>query len=177
MNCPRCRTANAAGSQFCIGCGIQLEQLEPNLAPNMSLENTTRTESIPSQTQYFSFQNSGSQTMSITNYLFIILAIILKPFTAFKEEINKLDTFKNSAIFVGLISFFATTLSTIKAAIGVVIVKSYSYSSGYTTKWVWENLKEINYLKYILRPFLNIHNISFHPYSSSVSLIETGKLF
>lgn len=92
--------------------------------------------------------NLGNDKMSFTAYLFVILAVILKPFTAFKEELNKFNTFKNSLLVSLIVSGAATIITLLKTMYSAVRVSSYSYS-GTTKSWVWGNLKEINYIKTI----------------------------
>ena len=93
--------------------------------------------------------NTGN-SIAFTSYFFIMLSVLLKPFTTFKEELNKFSSFKNSAILSVLISGIATIVNLLKTMLSVVQVKSYSWTTGkYTTEWVWDNLGKIEYIKVI----------------------------
>ena len=83
------------------------------------------------------------------------MSVILKPFTAFKEELKKFDVFKNSMIMSLIVSGVSTLINLITTMLNAIIVKSYSWSSGkYTTTLVWENLKDLNYVEIIFKNFL-----------------------
>lgn len=117
---------------------------------NVNYQNNIYTQ--PAQPNYNNIQSNSvkAESVSIGSIFFIILAFMLKPFTALKEELNKFNSFKNSAILALIVSGCATIMSLIKEMLSVVRVKSFSWSSGgYTTTWVWENLKELNYFKVI----------------------------
>lgn len=173
MNCPNCGTSNNVGSKFCIRCGQSLEGIQSfteqsvqtvempfqEVSPQ-SINNTPVQGADNFQPNIVSQQpvntNIASEVkVSFMGYFFIILAVILKPFTAFKEEINKFNSFKNSAIMSLIVSGAATLINLITKMLNVVMVKSYSWSSGgYKTTWTWENLKEIKYLEVAGKNFL-----------------------
>lgn len=160
MICPNCGTQNSEVSKFCIKCGNQLSNVvskEPNL---QSAVLSTQ----PQQQAYREIQqqemnpNFSSNTstksnkkMSITECFYVILAVILKPFTSFQEELNGFDDFKNSAMLSLIVSCVATIISLVKTMIQTVRVKSLWSKE---VKWVWENLKEINYVQVIGKNFL-----------------------
>lgn len=159
MNCPKCGAINSSDSKFCIQCGSLLgssisvqpvQQESQNNEYIMYQQSVTQpTDSMQINNNAQSMRNNANQRLSITNYFFMLLAVLLQPFTAMKEESEKFSTFRNSAILTIIVSIIATLLSTIQAILSVVIVKSYHWSKGYTTKWVWENVKEINFIKLI----------------------------
>jgi len=171
MNCPNCGTSNNVDSKFCLRCGQNLTSVQtPDEETLQTTETTFQGESsqLINNTTTQSDNNSqmsGVQPMnsycsnapkaSFADYLFIILAVILKPFTAFKEELNKFNDFKNSAIMTLIVSSGATLFKLISTMINSVIVKSYDWSSGgYQTTWTWENLKKIEYFEIIGKNFL-----------------------
>lgn len=173
MNCPNCGTSNNAGSKFCIRCGQSLEEAqvsteqpvqtpEPSFqeAPSQPINNTPIQSENNFQTNVASQQPMNTNTapaakVSFMGYFFIILAVILKPFTAFKEELNKFNSFKNSAIMSLIVSGVGTLINLITTMLNSVMVKSYDWSSGgYKTTWTWENLKEIKYLEVVGKNFL-----------------------
>jgi len=110
----------------------------------------------PTQTMNNTLNNNiPNNKISFMGYFFIILTVLLKPFTALKEELNKFDGFKNSAIMALIVSGVATIVNLITSMLNVVMIKSYDWSSGgYKTTWTWENLKELNYLEVIGKNFL-----------------------
>ncbi len=173
MNCPNCGTSNNVGSKFCIRCGQNLESTQVSTeqsvqttetlfqeVPLQSINNT----SIPSennfqvnvaQSQPMNTNTSPAAKVSFMGYFFIILAVILKPFTAFKEELNKFNNFKNSAMMSLVVSGVGTLINLITIMLNSVMVKSYDWSSGgYKTTWTWDNLKEIKYLEVVGKNFL-----------------------
>lgn len=176
MNCPNCGTSNNVGSKFCIRCGQSLESSQVSTeqpvqtietsfqeVPSQPINNTSiqnesnfQTFATPTQTMNTSINsNVSAAKVSFAGYFFIILAVILKPFTAFKEELNKFNGFKNSAVMSLIVSGVATLINLITTMLKAVMVKSYNWSSGsYKTTWTWENLKELNYLEVIGKNFL-----------------------
>lgn len=163
MICPNCGTQNIEGSKFCIKCGNDLtvnneNQVQPQQLMN---QNVDMQQQMQNQQQFNDFQqqdNSNPKTnteikaqMSNSEYFFLVSAVILKPFTAFKEELNKFNEFKNSAIVALIVSVIATLITLVKTMFNMVRVKSYWSKE---VEWVWENLKEINYVQVIGKNFL-----------------------
>lgn len=111
-------------------------------------QSTTITQAI-NQNSVKINSNLENDKMSFNTCLFVILAVILKPFTAFKEELNKFNTFKNSLLVSLIVSGVATVVTLLKTMYSAVRVSSYSWGSETTKSWVWRNLKEINYIKTI----------------------------
>ena len=170
MNCQNCGTLNNIGSKFCIKCGKSLNEGQPIQSMPGSSYQEVLNEPINKTLNQNSFQNfdtisqpmnnlsntstSGAK-VSFMSYFFIILAVILKPFTAFKEELNKFNGFKNSIILSLIISVGATLINLISSMLSVVRVKSFDWTSGgYKINWIWENLKNLDYLKTIGKNFL-----------------------
>lgn len=175
MNCSNCGTFNNQGSKFCIKCGQALvNNQDGNVVQNQAyqessfqgmnnnpnpIENNVQStmNAQPTQTYSQSTTNNPSENpkVSFMEYFFIILAVIMKPFTSFKEELNKFNPFKNSAILSLIVSGTATIVNLITSMLTVVRVKSFNWSSGgYTTTWTWENLKNLDYVKIIGKNFL-----------------------
>lgn len=176
MNCPNCGTSNNVGSKFCIRCGQSLADVQQAPAeetiqttetsfqdvPSQPINNTPiqnensfQTNVAPAQPVNTTTNNAPAAKVSFMGYFFIILAVILKPFTAFKEELNKFNSFKNSAIMSLIVSGVGTLINLITTMLNSVMVKSYDWSSGgYKTTWTWENLKEIKYLEVVGKNFL-----------------------
>ncbi|MBQ3511575.1 MAG: hypothetical protein IJA30_07480 [Bacilli bacterium] len=173
MNCPNCGTSNNVGSKFCIRCGQSLEGVQVSTEQPIQSSETSSQEVSSQPINNTPIQNENNfQTnvapqqpmntnaapaakVSFMGYFFIILAVILKPFTAFKEELNKFNSFKNSAIMSLIVSGVGTLINLITTMLNSVMVKSYDWSSGgYKTTWTWENLKEIKYLEVVGKNFL-----------------------
>lgn len=173
MNCPNCGTTNNVGSKFCIKCGQSLAYVQSSVEQsvphseslyqeipiqNMNsnpIQSENNFETNIASTQSRSTNNVSSAEISFMDYFFIILAVILKPFTAFKEELNKFNNLKNSAIMSLIVSGISTLIKLITTILNSIMVKSYNWSSGgYKTTWNWDNLKEIEYLKVVGKNFL-----------------------
>lgn len=172
MNCSNCGHLNNANSKFCIKCGQSLLNTQPDV-PSMeqqvspvqepTINNTVNQNSYGVQSNTVSSQtmnvaprnNVPSVKVSIMEYFFIILSVILKPFTAFKEELHKFNGFKNSIILSVIVSGIATIVNLLSTMLSVVRVKSFDWSTNeVTTSWVWDNLKELKYIEIIGKNFL-----------------------
>lgn len=175
MNCANCGTSNNVGSKFCIKCGQSLtdvqnfveqpiqqsdssfKEVSTQNMNNTPIQNENNIQTTVASTQPMNRNITTAPTakVSFMGYFFIILAVILKPFTAFKEELNKFNKFKNSAVMLLIVSGVATLVNLITSMLNAVIVKSYDWSSGgYNTTWNWENLKELDYLQVVGKNFL-----------------------
>ena len=170
MICQNCGTQNADNSKFCIKCGFPLnvnnvpsnnQQMNPyqesygNMNPqpmnaNMNINN------IP-QNANQTIQNTNQKEnikINLIEYFMILFEILLKPFTALKEKINKFDSFKNSAILSIMVSLLASLITLIKTIISTVRVTSGGLFTETKTEWVWENLKKIEFIKVIGKNWL-----------------------
>lgn len=174
MNCKNCGTLNNQGAKFCVKCGQMLENnfqtsntfsqqastiqnVNPQPINNTQIQNTNNIQYNSNQNVNTNIQmnNNENSKISFMSYIFIMLSVILKPFTAFKEELNKFNSFKNSAFMSLIVSGTGTLINLITTMFNSVMVKSYDWSSGgYKTTWTWKNLKEIEYLKVISKNFL-----------------------
>ena len=97
--------------------------------------------------------------MNFIEYFTFILGVILKPYTSFKDKLNNFNEFKNSAILSIIVSISAMLISLVKTIISTVCVTTGGLLSESKTEWIWENLKEIQFVKVIgmnLLAFLGI---------------------
>lgn len=124
--------------------------------PNPSMNQQTQT--VKSYTNTNQYNNTSTNKVTIMGCISTILAVILKPYTTFKEELDNYDDFKNSAILSLIISIGATLISLITTMISAVKVNSYFSEK---TKWVWENLKDIDYIQFIGKNILIYLGIIF----------------
>lgn len=84
--------------------------------------------------------------VSFKDYFSVIKAIILKPFTGLKDEINKISNILSAGILALIIAAIATILTLIKTIITTVRVTSIWNNE---TSWVWDNISNINFVKAI----------------------------
>ena len=171
MICSNCGSFNTEGTNFCVECGQSITPIQNNNnLQQTTVETTNVTTPIQTQVNYTNtIQNAGigvnqipnpevknsNVSLSFSEYFFIILAVILKPFTSLKEELGKFDNFKNSFIMSIIISAIATLVKLVTTMYSTVRVKNYNWSSGDNeSTWVWENLKELDYLQLIGKTFL-----------------------
>lgn len=84
--------------------------------------------------------------VSFKDYFSVIKAIILKPFTGLKDEINKISNILKAGILALIIAAIATILTLIKTIITTVRVTSIWNNE---TSWVWDNISNINFVKAI----------------------------
>src|SRR5574344_324322 len=130
MKCSKCGFINGSSAEFCMKCGAPMEsenndEVEGNVTPVVN--NTKK-----------------------SNLFFSVLAIILKPFTGIKEELNKFEDTKSSIILVAIVTVVSTILSLLQLIYTTVHVVSKSYySKTITTSWVWDNMKSIDFSKVI----------------------------
>lgn len=149
MICPNCGTENMDSSKFCVGCG-------KNLVSSSSEINTfEQSNPINNQSQNYTNNAYNNYSVNVNNekmqYIFVIIAVILKPFTAFKEEIEKFSSLKNSIIMSLIMSVLATLVVLIQTMFNAV--REVSYFSSDTT-WNFDNLKDLDYVQIIGRNFL-----------------------
>ena len=116
---------------------------------------TLQNETTASTSTPVTNNNLSAIKTTFMTYFLMILTVIIKPFTSFKEELNKFNDFKNSSILALVVAGGATVLNLISSMLNAVIVKSYHWVSLETeTKFVWENIKELNYLELIGKNFI-----------------------
>lgn len=180
MNCPNCGTQNSVGFKFCTKCGQNLEQKqvptetatnsnentqvsgENNITTELNNANATLMQNQINiqpniQTNTIVNTNNTNNTLSIkfVEYFTIILAVILKPFSAMKTELVKLEDMKNSVLMSLIVSGVGTILNLITKMLNAVRVKSLDWTTGeFKTTWVWENLKNLKYVDLIGKTFL-----------------------
>lgn len=177
ITCSRCGTSNMSNTKFCIKCGNSLqnetlntsvnsnpinlqfntETIQPNVEPQVNPFNQqfgTQANVQPAYTP------SGSTQVSTgnMNYFKYMLNVILKPFDTFKKEETNLSNFNNPGILVAIIVVSLTILNLISTMISSVRVTSFWTGE---VKWVWENLKDIEYFKIIGQNLLMYAGIIF----------------
>lgn len=104
----------------------------------------------------------SSGNVTLQTYFSILISILLKPYTALKQEGEKLNTFKSSFVLSLFISVFGVLINLIQTIWAVVRVKSYDYTARkYVTKFVFENIKDIKFVKVIGQNFLIYLGIIF----------------
>lgn len=164
MNCSNCGTFNQGGSKFCIKCGQNLISNENNNVSDTNIQNKKVVQNQINSTQYNDLQNVSNtnnttnqvtEKISFMEYFFMIIAIILKPFSSLKEGLNKFNGFKNPAVLSFIVSGIATIINLLSIMWSTVRVQDFSWTTGnYTTSWAWENLKNIEYVEVIGKNFL-----------------------
>lgn len=176
MICPKCGHESINGSKFCVKCGFNFQEqpstitidpqpveIQPmnNGGVNPSMPNETVNvsnnmnpgvvNSMPSQepVQPAAAALASNTKVSFMAYFYMIIAVILKPFTAFKEESEKLKDFKNSAIIAGIVTVIFTLISVVKMIWSIVRVTDLDENFKTVKVWAWENLKNVNFFQVI----------------------------
>ena len=179
MICPNCGAQNIDGSNFCIKCGKPLEKTNSVINNNENVfttntpvepvgvqspvQNTMQNQTVVPNTEAVVQQpqpaltktvpNAGSvgtsKKTSTTNVFVSMFKVIKKPFTAMKEELPNFNNIKNSVVLAIIVTLIATIASLIQTMFNSVRVVNYSWTGKSTTTWVWDNLKEIEYIKVI----------------------------
>lgn len=180
MICSNCGVTNSPESKFCVGCGHPLGVQNVGTNPQMNVQNSgigvsTSMEQQPTLQEPISNGmmgnvgintnvGNGNQTGSITlqTYFFMLISILLKPYTALKKEGEKFNTFKNSFILSLFISVFGVIINLLQTIWNVIRVRTYDYTARkYITKFVFENIKDIKFVKVIGQNFLIYFGIIF----------------
>lgn len=133
ITCPNCGATNSIGTNFCVNCGTQLQN--NNVAQNVSTNTNTQNQVAGS--------TSATTQMNFIGYM---VGALLKPFDKFKSEEENLSSIKNSAIISAIVIVGATIINLFTTMFNAVRVESFWSNE---VEWVWENLKEVEYLKVI----------------------------
>jgi len=174
MLCHNCGMQNADTSKFCIKCGSPLINCDPTNINQPAMNNSPLDQQFnnnqpintvePILNQTYSTTPPSQNTisnMSFGEYFKVLISIMLKPFTAFNTEISKFDNFKNSALLSFIIAIFAMVATLLKTMYNTVKVTTGGWLGKQKTEWVWENLKEIEYVKVIGKNLLIFLGIIF----------------
>lgn len=163
--CSQCGTSNTSNTKFCIKCGNSLQSnfvetpsvsvpnVEQNInpMPTQSVDNSMQ-QNINNSIQQPIYNNVSANVQStpvITgkfNFFQYIIGAVLKPFDRFKKNEENLSNFKNVGILSLIVVGFMTIIGLITTMINTVRVTSFWTDE---VKWVWENLKGIEYFKVI----------------------------
>lgn len=166
--CPKCGATNAANVNFCVSCGQNLQNndvIAPVVPPVQNLGNPTEQpqniNSIPENIMNNNMMNqnmvqtNNSYSYSVStgkfNFFTYMLGALLKPFDKFKSEEENLGNFKNVGLLALIITGALTVLNLIQTMISAVRITSFWSDE---VEWVWENLKNIEYIKVIGLTFL-----------------------
>lgn len=164
MICNKCNSNMPEGTKFCTSCGNNLTVVQPspvdkviqdvNVQQTPIVETPVNTQNTVVQQQVNNINITNNTHVNPKGFMAIILAVILKPFTALKEELSKFNSFKDSAILAVIVTVAATLISLITKMFNAVRVKSFSFTGGGETTWQFENLKNLDYIKIIGKDLL-----------------------
>ncbi len=173
--CTRCGAANAMGVNFCVSCGQKLVSEDAVAAeapvapvvpgpvpPVMPIGGNPEPVMNNMQNNNMMNQNMVQQNNSVPagkfNFFTYILGAFLKPFDKFKSEEENLGNFKNVGLLALIITGVLTVLNLIQTMISAVRITSFWSDE---VEWVWENLKNIEYIKVIGSTFLMYAGVLF----------------
>ncbi|MDD2377310.1 MAG: zinc ribbon domain-containing protein [Bacilli bacterium] len=140
MNCNKCGTKNNLKSKYCTQCGESLIKTNDYNGFDIKPELVTSKEVIPNK---------------FIKYIKFILAILLKPVTTLKKDINMFDDTKKSVIFSGVIVASATIITLINNLIDAITSKTYHWMTGqYIIKPKWSNIDLMDYFKLSINNFV-----------------------
>ncbi|MCI8545330.1 MAG: zinc ribbon domain-containing protein [Bacilli bacterium] len=139
MNCPKCGTLNNINSSFCLKCGTPLA-MQQNV---VSSEVYTQTYNQSAMTDL----QSVSKPFHIIAYM---IALLMKPWTCFREEQSKLSDTKTAFLLAGIVGILMMFVNLIKTFISVIFIKKMNYSTWkMETKIDFRGLKDLDYLSLI----------------------------
>ncbi len=181
MFCSNCGAELPDGTKFCTKCGSKLvkeesENLEngmfnmesdsnsssSDLATNTATIDNTQQEHIEPTSNETNKEAQKQQTVKEKisnnetvkkgiNIIMFYVAVLLKPIKSFKEKETEISKTKNAIIFTCISSIVYAIANIITTIFNTVIVKN--LWSG-ETKWVWDNLKNINFFKLTFQSIL-----------------------
>lgn len=137
---------------------INAATIETPQANTQTVQPSVRPQVEPQVSVQPTYAKSSSTNGGHMNYFKYILNTILKPFDSFKKEEDNLSSFKNTGILAAIIVGILTILKLISTMITSVRVVSFWTGE---VEWVWENLKEIEYIKTIGQSLLVYAGIIF----------------
>lgn len=155
MNCLKCGTLNNQGAKFCVTCGQPLE-VQSQATSISDGQSSIGEKQVAYQQPVYNSQSNVTQTVGTTFDFFpYILAVCIKPVQTIKGEMEKLKETKNSVLLTVIVSIVMVILSLLKTMFETVRQKTFSWSEGgYVTEWNFENLKNLDYVSLLVKPFL-----------------------
>lgn len=162
MKCLKCGMENANDAKFCINCGSPLVEettnnsnIEMNLSNQMN--NVQTNENNMSNINNSNVVNNNfnisanNVVKSIAAFPFVLycINILLKPYETFKKYEENLDNSKNSIILTIIVTLLATIANLITTIIKTIRVPSYSINKGYTYKWDFGAIKNVQFLNLV----------------------------
>ena len=123
---------------------------------NMMNNNMMMNQNMSQQNNYV--PNYNNVNTGKFNFFTYMLGALLKPFDKFKSEEENLGNFKNVGLLILIITGALTILGLIDTMISAVRITSFWSDE---VEWVWENLKNIEYIKVIGSTFLIYAGVIF----------------
>lgn len=185
MICRNCNTENNNESKFCIRCGasllnnevvqpqpsvaqpqvapVQQTVVQPQVAPaqqpvaqpQVAPVQQTVAQPQMAQTAAVSVSQPANIGTSLLGYIMYVIAVLMKPFKAYKEEEHKFADAKSTLIFGGVVAVVMTVIELIKAMIAGIFVEKFDYSTFKTkTEIDFSNLKNLDYVQLIFKNLL-----------------------
>jgi len=160
MKCPKCGAENIEGSTFCVKCGVNIKEFEPveEEVKEEKVEEVKETVEEKKEPVSAAPVAAGAAATPIAGFFTYLLAALMKPKTAFKEEEEKLGDTKFGIILSLIVAGVMTVLTILNTIYTTVRVTS--FFSG-ETKWVWENLKNVKWIEVIGKNFLIYLGVMF----------------
>ena len=185
MKCLKCGMENVNGSKLCINCGFPLEEpvnnnvnlsnnqvnnvngFENNVGVNNSSNNfNVMNNPNVSNNNATMFNNNAVKNVIAFPFVSYCINLLLKPYETFKKNGENFNNAKTSIILAIIVTLLATIANLISTVITTVRVFSYSTNKGYTYKWDFGQLKNIQFLNLT---FKNI--IMFAAVIGAISLV------
>ena len=167
MNCNNCGTVNAPNSKFCIKCGSALvaEQPVQNVQPQVAEQPVQSVqpqvavqpqpvENVQPQVAVQPVVNNNVSTGTL-DYVSFVIALLLKPFQAFKEEESKFNDIKVAGIFSGIVAALMMACGLLSSMISAMFVKTLDPSTfKFKTTFSFDGLKNLDYVSLIFKNLL-----------------------
>lgn len=164
MKCLKCGMENTNESKFCINCGSSLadssvnnSNIELNLSNNQvdnvqTLNNNVAMTEVnnSSMSNNINYNNTVKKLVSFP-FVSYFINLLLKPYETFKKYEEKLSDSKNSIILAVIVTLLATITTLISTIISSIRVPSYTVSKGYTYKWDFSELKNVQFINIVFK--------------------------
>jgi len=126
----------------------EIKEHEPVAEPMMEREPVVEEERPPMPTPPPPAPTPAKASVGSLNYIQFVIAVLLKPITTMKKEVNKFEDVKNTLIFAGLVAGITTIVNLIKIIFNTVYTPAFAGFMGFgerKAEWDWSDLSNLKW--------------------------------
>ena len=157
MNCLNCGNINDPNTISCTQCGNPIQTFNP-VPEAPVVEPIPQTPPMMTSPMPNAYPNPGVKSgFDFAAMFAFVLALLMRPVTAFKEGLDKHDNIKFAGVLALVTAGIFTVVRLLSAIYNVVYVPKSSggwWSEPEPAKWVWDNAKELKFLDIIFNNFI-----------------------